>query len=103
MSEKTTASAEKKTETKSENSVSPPQKSDSSQFFGSPVDRLLFLQRTIGNQAVGRLISSGALQTKLRVNEPGDIYEQEADRVAEQVMRMTCDPDDEECERKREL
>lgn len=28
------------------------------------------------------------LQTKLRINEPGDQYEQEADRVAEQVMRM---------------
>jgi hypothetical protein len=103
MSEKTNASADKKTETKSENSVSPPQKSDASQFYGSPVDRILFLQRTIGNQAVGRLISSGALQTKLRINEPGDIYEQEADRVADQVMRMTCNPGDEECERKRKL
>ena len=28
------------------------------------------------------------LQTKLRINEPGDQYEQEADRAAEQVMRM---------------
>src|SRR5258706_10363014 len=28
------------------------------------------------------------LQTKLTVNKPGDRYEQEADRVAEQVMRM---------------
>ncbi|MGE3154216.1 MAG: DUF4157 domain-containing protein [Nitrospiraceae bacterium] len=28
------------------------------------------------------------LQDKLRINEPGDVYEQEADRVAEQVMRM---------------
>lgn len=28
------------------------------------------------------------LQTKLRINEPGDQYEMEADRVAEQVMRM---------------
>ncbi len=28
------------------------------------------------------------LQPKLAVSEPGDIYEQEADRVAEQVMRM---------------
>jgi len=28
------------------------------------------------------------LQTKLRISEPGDAYEQEADRVAEQVMRM---------------
>ena len=29
-----------------------------------------------------------ALQTKLTVNQPGDVYEQEADQVAEQVMRM---------------
>lgn len=29
-----------------------------------------------------------ALQPKLRVSEPGDAYEQEADRVADQVMRM---------------
>lgn len=29
-----------------------------------------------------------SLQTKLRNNEPGDEYEQESDRVAEQVMRM---------------
>src|SRR5262245_57129436 len=29
-----------------------------------------------------------SLQTKLRINQPGDAYEQEADRVAEQVMRM---------------
>jgi hypothetical protein len=29
-----------------------------------------------------------SLQTKLAINEPGDQYEQEADRVAEQVMRM---------------
>ena len=28
------------------------------------------------------------IQTKLSISEPGDIYEQEADRVAEQVMRM---------------
>ncbi len=28
------------------------------------------------------------LQRKLAINEPGDVFEQEADRVAEQVMRM---------------
>jgi hypothetical protein len=32
------------------------------------------------------------LQAKLTVNEPGDQYEQEADRVAEQVMRMPDTP-----------
>jgi Domain of unknown function (DUF4157) len=29
------------------------------------------------------------LQAKLRINEPGDAYEQEADQVADRVMRMT--------------
>jgi hypothetical protein len=48
------------------------------------------LQRTIGNQAVSRMLSLAAptVQTKLTVNQPGDQYEQEADRVADQVMRM---------------
>src|SRR5262249_16160732 len=31
----------------------------------------------------------GAVQTKLAINKPGDEYEQEADRVSEQVMRMS--------------
>ena len=55
---------------------------------GSPADRILQLQRTAGNQAVQRLIKSGALQAKLKIGQPGDRYEQEADRVAEQVMSM---------------
>jgi hypothetical protein len=57
-------------------------------YINSPAEKVLFLQRTAGNQAVQRLIKSGALQAKLSVSEPGDIYEQEADRVADQVMRM---------------
>ena len=32
------------------------------------------------------------LQTKLAVNEPGDVYEQEADRIAEQVMAAPAHP-----------
>ncbi len=46
------------------------------------------LQRSIGNQAVQRLFKSGHLQAKLNIGQPHDIYEQEADRVADQVMRM---------------
>lgn len=42
----------------------------------------------MSNQAVERLIRSGALQAKLRIGAPGDVHEVEADRVAEQVMRM---------------
>jgi hypothetical protein len=30
----------------------------------------------------------GIIQTKLKINEPGDLYEQEADRVADAVMRI---------------
>jgi hypothetical protein len=81
------------------------------------VNSILHLQRTIGNQAVLRLLQAnaeerntgsattastrfahdfsripihppgaGAIQTKLMVNTLGDIYEQEADRIADQVM-----------------
>ncbi len=32
------------------------------------------------------------LQTKLQVNEPGDVYEQEADRIADQVMATPAHP-----------
>ncbi|HSA87019.1 MAG TPA: DUF4157 domain-containing protein, partial [Nitrospira sp.] len=37
----------------------------------------------------GKKLLGKPLQRKLAINEPGDQYEQEADRVAEQVMRMS--------------
>jgi hypothetical protein len=60
------------------------------------------LRAGYGNQAVLRMLgpsvslqsrsasqlSGTHLQTKLTVNQPGDAFEQEADRVADQVMRM---------------
>jgi hypothetical protein len=48
---------------------------------------ILGLQRTAGNRAVSRLI-----QTKLVVGGAGDRYEQEADRVAEQVLARSREP-----------
>jgi hypothetical protein len=57
-------------------------------FLGFTTDRILQLQRTAGNQAVQRLIKSRTLQAKLKISQPNDIYEQEAYKVAEQVMRM---------------
>ena len=88
-------------------------------FGQSPeVRSILHLQRTIGNQAVQRMLqtdagqpeaeltgpasprfghdfsrnpihppAAGAIQTKLAINKLGDSYEQEADGMAEQVMR----------------
>ena len=49
--------------------------------------RPLSLQRAIGNHGLGRILAP-----KLEINEPGDTYEQEADRVADQVMRMPAPP-----------
>lgn len=54
------------------------------------------LQETIGNQTVHsmgnrvvlQLLAEGGIQPKLKIGEPNDDYEQEADRVADQVMRM---------------
>jgi hypothetical protein len=54
-----------------------------------PSERIVQIQRTMGNSAVERLYRSGALQAKLQIGQPNDIYEQEADRVADQVMRMS--------------
>lgn len=55
-------------------------------------DQVLPLQRKPGCACGGDCPScrdeGAAIQTKLRIGRPGDKYEQEADRVAGQVMRM---------------
>ncbi|MFN6570945.1 DUF4157 domain-containing protein [Dendronalium sp. ChiSLP03b] len=48
---------------------------------------LLQLQRQLGNRVVTQMI-----QAKLTVGKPNDVYEQEADRVANTVMRMPDPP-----------
>ena len=49
---------------------------------------VLQLQQQLGNQAVQRLLDSKRIHAKLTIGQPDDKYEQEADRVADQVMRM---------------
>src|SRR3989442_4713572 len=49
---------------------------------------VLQLQQTFGNQAVQRLLRSRVIQARLNISQSGDSFEQEADRVAEKVMRM---------------
>jgi hypothetical protein len=49
----------------------------------------MHLQRTIGNQAVQRLFKSGYVRAKLTLGHPSEVSEQEADRVADQVMGMS--------------
>ncbi len=74
--------------TKRVNLSSKTQKPDFLQSINLPIEQILHLQKSIGNQAVQRLFKSGVLQAKLKIGNPNDIYEKEADRVADQVMRM---------------
>lgn len=46
------------------------------------------LHRMLGNQGVQVLINQPVLQAKLRISQPGDAYELEADRIADRVMRV---------------
>jgi hypothetical protein len=54
----------------------------------------IHLEQTVGNQAIQKLVRSDIIQPKLKVSHPNDVYEQEADRVAEQVMRMSLRSED---------
>ena len=47
---------------------------------------MMQLHQTYGNRYVQRLLNSKVVQAKLTVNAPGDIYEQEADRIADEVI-----------------
>jgi len=54
-------------------------KKDQRSSFGLPI-------YTAGNLAMQRLLRSGVI--RLAVSQPGDVHEQEADRIAEQVKHM---------------
>lgn len=56
------------------------------QRFGETVDPVV--QRTPACACGGGCPRCLGVQTKLKVNPPGDRYEQEADNLADQVMRM---------------
>lgn len=47
------------------------------------------IQQALGNQAMQRLLSAHVIQAKLAINQPGDEYEQEADRIADLVIQET--------------
>lgn len=57
---------------------------------GRATGSMLDLQRSIGNQGILQLLRSGSIQAKLRVSQPGDTEELEADGEAERVMSEPC-------------
>ncbi len=65
-------------------------KADSGMAY-SPQSPLTQLQRNLDNQAMQRMFNTGVIQAKLTISQPNDKYEQEADRVAGQIMRMPED------------
>ncbi len=67
----------------SKNTVQPKNKSSKNTGVGSPS-----LQSAVGNQEYGKMLM-GNVQAKLTVGSPNDIYEKEADAVAEKVVNMT--------------
>src|ERR1700722_7543100 len=62
--------------------------------IGEPVHQILHLQRMVGNKAVQRLLANRdwTLQAKLTVNAAHDPYEEEAERVAHQLIGMPIPP-----------
>jgi len=69
--------------TEKKNPASSKTRQDLSQSLETPVKQILYLQQTVGNRAVNRF-----LQAKFKVGPPNDIYEKEADQVADKVMKM---------------
>jgi hypothetical protein len=86
MNEK--ATVVKVTEAKATKSAQQKRQPDISSSLRSIAGQIVVLQRSIGNRGVAQLHRLGLLQAKLRIGRPNDIYEEEANRVADQVMRM---------------
>ena len=59
------------------------------QNSGKTQENVSHLQQTLDNQEIQRMVKSGLIQPKLRISQPNDPYEREADRVVDQIMRMT--------------
>jgi hypothetical protein len=73
-----------------------------SSLSSDPYGEVLALQGMVGNGAVNRLLRGGrsaVVQAKLTIGQPGDKYEQEADRVAEEVVRRMNNPQSEPLQR----
>ena len=67
----------------------PMQQTGQSKEFSQSVDHpYLQVQGVIGNHGILRRYNGDIIQAKLKISQPNDKYEQEADRAADQVMSM---------------
>ena len=88
VSEHTSTNNNKTTDSKTSSIITNNKKKNSQSKTTTTIDQILHLQRTIGNQAVNRLIQNGTIQPKLSISHPADSAEIEADRTADRVMSM---------------
>src|SRR5215471_11333755 len=56
----------------------------------APLHPVLQLQQQVGNLAVQELLRAGVIRAKLSISQPGDPEEQEADSVADRIMRSAA-------------
>ena len=87
MGERITA-AVKTTDTKIPKNPPRLRQSEIATSYVALCERVIHLQRTIGNRAVQKLLNSGYVRAKLTLGHPNDVSGQHADRVPDQVMRM---------------
>lgn len=66
----------------------PVQKKDRDRSISLSLDRVLYFNRTISNQAIQRLHKAGVLQAKSTIGHPNDQHDQETDCINEQLIRM---------------
>ncbi|MCP4133746.1 MAG: DUF4157 domain-containing protein [bacterium] len=52
-------------------------------------DFLMKMHKTVGNQEVQRMIQNRVVQAKMTVGSPNDVYEKEADAVADKIVNMS--------------
>lgn len=63
-------------------------KPDLSSTMSSPIEKIFNLQKTTGNKAVHRLYAAGGIQSKLKIGQPGDLFEKEAELASNRVTGM---------------
>lgn len=56
--------------------------------LSSPGGYIVRMQRTLGNQTVQRLYEEGKLQASLKIGRADDVFEREADKVADSILSM---------------
>lgn len=80
--------AKKVNNTKRDNFIRNDKKPYFSKSLNSPFDKILHLQKALGNQAVQDLFESSAVQAKLNIWPSGNIYEKEAEKMAEKILYL---------------